>query len=128
MPELKSIVREQSGTVQAGERFAATYVKPGKETATQATVTTCEPPHTVTFEYRMTWNSVEQVARISYQILPRPKGVRVVQKSEYILSGVAWPWRLLIWFIGHFGKPVGEQALDALKKVVESAGMPSSTK
>ena len=118
-PKVVSIGRERSGPVRFGERFEMIYRMSGRENQSRVEVTVARPPERVAFLHRVAGKSGEQIVEESYEISPHGDGVKVVQTIDLTRAGIAWPFRLLIWFINRFGFKTEESYLDRLRRLVE---------
>jgi hypothetical protein len=118
-PKVVSIDREQSGPVRCGERFEMIYRMSGRNSQSWVEVRVAQPRERVVFLHRVRHKSVEQVVEESYEISSRGNGVKVVQTIDLTRAGIAWPFRLLIWFINRFGWNTEEPYLERLKRLAE---------
>jgi uncharacterized protein YndB with AHSA1/START domain len=118
-PKVVSVNRQASGPVLSRERFEMVYRMSGQQRQSWVEVGTCEPPHRLVFEHRLSWEGHEQITQESYKISECRGGVRVVQTIDLNQVGVAWPIRAFIWFISRFGKTIEEPYLERLKRVAE---------
>jgi hypothetical protein len=123
-PKVVSIDRERSGPVRLGERFDMIYRMSGREHQSRVQVRVAQPARHVVFLHRVAGKSSEQIVEESYEIVTRDDGVRVVQTIDLTRAGIPWPFRLLVWFIGRFGRNAEEPYLDRLKRLVEQPEPP----
>lgn len=115
------IRRDSDTTVQLGERFEMTYRMSGKDRESEVEVVVCDPPNEVHFRHQYRWKAQFHYAVEKYRLRQHGEQVKVTQEIDMSESGIPWFFRVLIWFLSRFGKPVGQTNMERLKEAVEES-------
>jgi uncharacterized protein YndB with AHSA1/START domain len=120
-PKIKKVtLASWDGRPGVGFRYGVLYEMSGKVGEMEAEVTTYEPPFRLVI--RQTGGRLSEKAYVEeiYELSEESGRTLLRQKVIMHHSGVNIFFRLLIFFITRFGRPVGKTYLTTLKELVEN--------
>jgi uncharacterized protein YndB with AHSA1/START domain len=118
---VKQVRRDRRGPVADGERFGAVFQLDGSSGDSQVEVSRCEPPGRLVLRQHYEWKRRPREIGIAISLTTVADGCRVVLETDLSRTGTPWLVRLLVWWVGRFGRPVGPSPLEELKRLAEAA-------
>ena len=116
-PNVKDVMLHNWGARAQGFRYRITYALSGKPSELDAEILEYHPPVRLVIKLTGGRFSGNDYVYEIYELVPMDGGTRLDQTIEIHDSGIPLLFRILIWFVRHFGKPTRKSYLFGVKEL-----------
>jgi len=119
--KLVHISRSHPGPLTVGEQFGSRWRMKGREQETEIIVQDLLPLQRLVTRQYFNSSNRSHFVEITFDLTTRGSRTKLTQIIDHSESGANLFFRMLIWAIHRFGKPVGPTSLQILKRLSEGA-------